>query len=314
MNPDPATVGLAAALGAAVLWAGGTVLYGRAGRAIPPTVLNAAKGVAVSVAFAATLWVGGVPFVGQVAEAERWRLGLLAASGVVGIAAGDSFYFASINAIGAHRAAMVFLVSTPMAVALGWAALGEAVTPVKLLGIGLVFVGVVVVVRERGGKPGRPVADEEGAVPTRAYAAGVGLGLLAAAGQAGGAVLNRRALDGADGLNPLASALFRLGVSTLCLLAVLPLLPRRWRRVGGGGITWRVVAIVAVAALLGTYGGLWLQQEAFARAKAGPVQTMLSTTPVWILPIAALAGERVGVRAVVGAVVAVAGVGLMVLV
>ncbi|MEL7239259.1 MAG: EamA family transporter, partial [Planctomycetota bacterium] len=69
--------------------------------------------------------------------------------------------------------------------------------------------------------------------------------------------------------------------------------------------------LVLIGVLLGTYGGIWMQQAAFANAKAGPAQTMLSTTPIWILPLAFFAGERVTWRAVAGSVIAVAGVAML---
>ena len=303
--------GLAAALAAAVLWAGATVLYARAGRLLRPITLNAVKGVFATLLFALTLWLTGVAFPDDLAAQPARTLALLAASGVIGIAVGDSFYFASVNVVGPRRVALLSLLATPLVVAASAVSLGETLRPAGWLGVALTIAGVAWVVAERPAAR----ADEQ-AKDARAYAVGVAFGLLAAVGQAAGAVMNRAALvDAGDSLDPLTTALWRLGVATLALLPMVVAVrlfasprPRPASEAHGTTALW---ATVAVAALMGTYGGIWLQQAAFANAQAGPVQTLLSTTPVWVLPLAALGGERVTRRAVLGALVAVAGVAVL---
>jgi len=44
---------------------------------------------------------------------------------------------------------------------------------------------------------------------------------------------------------------------------------------------------------------------------AGIAATLQSTSPLFVLPLAALTGERISLRAVLGACIAVAGVGLL---
>jgi drug/metabolite transporter (DMT)-like permease len=55
---------------------------------------------------------------------------------------------------------------------------------------------------------------------------------------------------------------------------------------------------------------MWLQQIAIELTPVGIVQTLLSTSPLFILPIVALQGEQISPRAVAGALVALLGVGL----
>ncbi len=47
-------------------------------------------------------------------------------------------------------------------------------------------------------------------------------------------------------------------------------------------------------------------------APAGIAQTLLSTSPVFVLPMAALNGEKLSWRAVLGAVIALAGVWVLI--
>jgi drug/metabolite transporter (DMT)-like permease len=67
-----------------------------------------------------------------------------------------------------------------------------------------------------------------------------------------------------------------------------------------------------LAAFLGTYCGLGLQQTALKLAPAGIAQTLLSTSPLFALPLAMVLGEKVSARAVSGALLAVVGVALLV--
>ncbi|MEM7809239.1 MAG: DMT family transporter [Planctomycetota bacterium] len=326
------TLGYTAAVTAAMLWAAATILYGKAGTAISPVRLNAIKGVAVTLLFGVVLAITQPTAFKTLADEPMRVLLLLAISGVIGITAGDSCYFASVNRIGPRRVALLFLTSTPMTVLGGVAFLGERLGPWQLVGIALTITGVTWVVLERTTeKPKdsqvaatlRVAEDRAGAfdrlrpagsqlpdfVGDTSFRAGLLLGLLAALGQAIGALINRQALLDSD-LPPLTTAFFRLGISAIALIPLAIIMGNGKRT---GGVPGRVWLYVAAAALMGTFGGIWLQQAAFDNAPAGPTQTLLSTTPIWILPLAAATGDRVTLRAVIGAVVAMTGVVLLLL-
>lgn len=65
--------------------------------------------------------------------------------------------------------------------------------------------------------------------------------------------------------------------------------------------------MVAVVGLLGTYTAVWLQQVSIQFAPVAIAQTLLSTSPLFILPIIALRGEKLSFRAVGGVVVSLVG-------
>jgi drug/metabolite transporter (DMT)-like permease len=307
-------LGLIAATAAAMLWAVATVLYARAGRVISPIRLNAIKGVGVSLLFASILLIFQRSDLVDLQHVPAAVVVGLAISGIVGIALGDSFYFASVNRIGPGRVSLLFLTSIPMTVVGGVIFLGETLSPLQILGVVITIAGVSWVVAERTELKPLPLESVSSALHRRSeYVAGVCFGVLAAVGQAAGAVVNRQVLSETD-LSSLQTALLRLGSATVVLVPIALLLGGR-RRSNGGTTVFvpaKIWLTVAVAALLGTFGGIWLQQVAFDRADAGIAATLLSTTPIWILPIAWLAGERVTRRTVVGALVAMLGIGLLV--
>ena len=126
--------------------------------------------------------------------------------------------------------------------------------------------------------------------------------------------MSRHVFDQVDyGAAP--SAVVRIMAGTVVVLFLLPL-DKYLAGPGRGGTpppvrpkrmaTWTTLAL---AILLGTVMGIWLQQTAFKLStNVGVASTLLSTSPLFILPIAALSGERVTLRAAVGAAVGVLGI------
>jgi drug/metabolite transporter (DMT)-like permease len=66
-----------------------------------------------------------------------------------------------------------------------------------------------------------------------------------------------------------------------------------------------------IAAFLGTYLGIFLQQTSLKYAPAGIAQALSSTSPLFVLPLAMFAGEKVSLRAVLGAAASLVGIGLL---
>ena len=292
--------GLSAATSAAVLWAISTFLYSRAGARMTAPWLNFTKGAIASIALIITIAALGKPLLGPLRWQPLESIILLGLSGLVGIAIGDTGYFASMRAIGARNAALLYLLAVPAASAGGLLFLGERLPPLAWLGIAVTFAGVMWVVSERQNGAGeqRP----------RRLAAGVALGMLAAVCQAAGALMTRSVVRDGN-WDDLWTATWRMAVATLALGLFLPMFQMRPATVGQDPRFWRYIL---PAMFLGTYCGMWLQQAAFSRADTGYVQTLLSTVPIWMLPIALLMGERVSWRAAVGSLVGFSGVILLV--
>ncbi len=291
-------VGEVAALAAAFLWALASLLFGQLGRSLLPLGLNLAKGAIALLLLALTLLILGRALAGI----EAWTLVLLLVSGVVGIGLGDTVYFAAINHLGARRALLMETLAPALAALLAGLGLGEVLSWSAYLGMVLTLVGVGWVISQR--LP--PTADLS---PRPSYR-GVLYGALAALGQASGAVLSRAAL--ADtGVDPLWSSLLRLAGGLLLITTLLMAQGQLRHQLKPLGST-RILALVAVAAVLGTYLGIYLQQIALKYSPTGIAQALTATSPLFILPMAGLVGDRVTGRAVGGAVLALVGVVLLV--
>lgn len=284
-----------AALGAALIWAGASVIYTGVGRQVPPLVLNLSKGWIAIVLILLTLLIQKQPI--PDISARSWLL--LLTSGIVGIGLGDTAYFNALNCIGARRTLVLETLSPSLAALFALIFLRESLALQAGLGIALTLAGVIWVVVERV-----PDASQNNLRPLR----GLVFGLLAALGQASGAVLSRAALVGT--IDPLWSTLIRLLGGT-AVLVVWVVLQRQVCSLLKPLQSRRLFNIVAGTAFVSTYLGIWLQQTSLKYAATGIAQALTNTSPLFILPIALYLGERVSLRAVLGVLVALVGVWLL---
>lgn len=284
-----------AALVAALCWAIASVIWGRAGRQIPPLELNFVKGSVGCVLLVITLALQGGLFV----AVDPRAVVLLGVSGAVGIALGDTAYFEAINCLGARRALLLTMLAPPLAGVVAWLFLGERLKPIAWAGMALTILGVAWVITERfRGTSGGP---------SRALR-GVGMGVVAAFAQVVGAVLSRAAFTQTT-VSPLSSALLRMSAAVVMLFVWISLARSRTRwTIHRSRDVW---GLVLTATVVGTYVGISLQQFAFKYTSTGVTQTLLSTSPLFILPIVVWRGERVSLRAVAGALVALLGIAML---
>lgn len=289
-----------AALAAAFLWAIASVLYDRLGRKLSPLILNLVKGAIAIVLLVLTLLFRSESF----PAVSVVSVGLLLLSGAIGIGFGDTCFFAGLNQLGARRVLLMEALAPPLAALLALIFLQETLSLANCAGVALTIAGVAWVVGEQ-------VHD----TPQKRghFWQGIGFSLLAVLGQAVGAVLSRAALTQSD-ISPLWSTVLRLGAGLVVLL--LWYLTQRGStrsQQPASSISWTasLMATVALAAFIGTYLGIWLQQTSLKYTAAGIAQSLSATSPLFILPIAARLGEPVSLRAIIGVVVAIAGIALL---
>lgn len=233
------------------------------------------------------------------------QVGLLAISSVFGIVIASTTYFAAIYAAGARNTALMFSLTSPFALLMGYLALGETITPRQGVGILFVLAGIVLAI----GLPGARQAGAARPQPARPVPwQGIALGVVTAFGQALGSLFARPAM--AEGVEPFTAMAVRSGLAalvfTLLALAPIPALRRPYTFSGG------LLAIAVTASLFGTVLGMSLLMAALVNGNVGIVSTLSSMTPVVILPMVWI---RTGVApprmAWAGAVLAVFGTGLI---
>jgi drug/metabolite transporter (DMT)-like permease len=295
--PTGLALGELAALGAALAWALASAVYAKLGQSLSPLLLNLSKGVVAVMLLALTLTINAEP----IPTIPLMPFIALSLSGVVGIGIGDTLYFETLQCLGV-RLTLLFGVLTPSVTAvLALLLLHESLSGWAWGGMGLTLAGIAWVIQER----------TSGTVPVARsrILRGVGLGLLSVLIFAVSALLTRGALA-TTSVTPLWSALIRLGAGVVSLMMVVigkPKVLRGWQQLGH-----KAVGIpLAGAAFLGTYLGIWFQQVGFKYAPAGIAQTLLATSPIFILGMARLAGQKVSIQSWVGSAIALAGVSVL---
>ncbi len=285
-----------AGLGAALAWAIASVLFRRLGSHVAPLALNLYKGVIATGMLLSVLAIRP----DLVKAIDAGPLTMLLLSGAIGIGIGDTAFFAALNRLGERRTVlMAETLTPPMAILIAFIFLAEVLSLYAMLGIAITVAGVSWVIME--GKPDQAI--------DRVRARwGIVFGLTAALCQSLGAVISRGAMNEA-GVDPIYSSLVRIVGGIAILLIWIPatrqsFFPPAVR----SGKLW---AVIAGTTFIGTFLGIILQQTALKHTPAGIAQTLLGTSSLFILPLVVVGGEKISLRAIAGAVIAVAGIAIL---
>jgi drug/metabolite transporter (DMT)-like permease len=292
-------IGGAAALIAALIWAIATVIFSKLGEDIPPAELNLVK-----CSFAVVLMIITTLILREKLPDAGWlAYTLLALSGIIGIGLGDTAYFESLNNLGSKLTLLMTVLAPPMAGVISWIFLHEQLKPIAWLGIVITMLGVAWVIWE----------EQQGNTRIQKHLwRGIGFGLIACLTQSVGAVFSRYALTSST-ISALQTAIIRIlaGIASLVVILLISRSrPFLWLREPkkDGPPPKNLLAMIALVGFMGTYIAIWLQQVSLQYAPVGIAQTLLSTSPIFILPIAALRKEKVTWKSILGVVISLAGV------
>jgi drug/metabolite transporter (DMT)-like permease len=308
--PQPATppfpfAGELAALVAAMIWACTLCTFRRFGDGIPARVLTLYKNCIALVCLLAAIAI-----VRPALPEDPGPCRLLVLSGVIGLAFGDTAFYAALSRLGAQLTAATQCLAPPVAALLGWIVLSETLSAIQILGMSLTVVAVGGVVLEGGSGL---VEDRA----RRAWTAGLVFAALSALAQAAGIVLQRGAFQSVS-LLPGTAIRFAPAVALLALMQWGLARPRSKDAGGapaarGAGLRDpRRAAVLAVAAFFGTFVGVFLLAAGAKYAQSGVVTALSSTYPIWVIPVAAVfLKESAGWRKTLWTLVAMAGIALL---
>jgi drug/metabolite transporter (DMT)-like permease len=236
-------------------------------------------------------------------------------SGFFGIGLGDTGYFQALPRLGSRRAVLLTQCLIPLfAILIEWLWLGTTLTIVELLCIAVILTGVALALA-----PG-----DHAKIPPRQLAIGIAFALFAAFCGALGAVFSRKAyfVAHAAGEHPDPGTTGYQRVLGGLLIPGIILLAVKWRsaRAHGGVLEGKTFQVsrekwrriwpwILGNSLAGQTLGVTCVQWALERTPTGIVMTITALTPVILLPMTRIVeGEKIGIRSLIGALVAVAGV------
>ena len=261
------------ALGAATCWAASGLLS-----AAPSKALGAIAFVRwrmTTVTF--VLWLL-VALFSQLPPLAVDTWGVMVASGLVGIFVGDTLLFAAMNRLGPRRTGVLFASHALFSALSGYLFLSERLGVQAYIGAGVTVAGVMVAVAWGNSKTN--VSEWDSAPST---VAGVSLAVLAALGQATGALIAKPALGGDLGFDPVAASAVRVtaAVSALWLWRVVN--PRAAS--AHSPLTWTLLKQTAISSWVGMGLGMGLLLWALRDGPVGSVGVLSGLSPVLILPM-----------------------------
>ncbi len=293
-------VGEIMALGAALFFGLASTAYTLAGRKIGAS-FSMALSLVISLLFYAPLHqvMHGEP-VPLDAELDRWLI--LGLSSLAGFVISALFLLRSFQYIGPRLTMLIGSTSPIFAALMAWGFLGQKLPTFAVIGIAFVVGGVVWVVSERGAQQ----VEQEPAE----YGKGLSMAVAAAVGQGAAFVLMSEGVAG--GFSPVSAGLIRTIVAIALLWAFIAWRGQLRHNLSLIASSPRAVAWLILASVAGPVAGTTLILISLQFTSVGISSTLTNTTPIFLIPIAYLAfGERITARAVVGTLVAIAGVALL---
>lgn len=295
-------IGELAALATSVFFAVTALIFTQAGRMVGPQVTNRVRlmfALIYLVIINLIFFREPLPFS---AESSRWLW--LGVSGIIGLSLGDAFLFQALVSIGPRLGTLLLSLAPIFGSVIAWMFFGEVLNILQITGILLALAGIAWVVLSHEEPPNTPRGH------TRR---GVLFGVLAGLGQAVGLVLSKQGMFGdfspfqANSIRMLAAVLFIWGWAlfdgkvnaTFTALREKP----------------RVLLLIALGAVMGPLLGVSASLLAVQHAEVGVASTLMALPPVIILPISYFVfRERIGWQAILGTMLAIAGVAVLFLV
>jgi len=290
-------IALAAAIGASLCWAVGSLIAHR-----PATQLGAFEFTKTQLISSFALLIVIVTALNGWPSVTWVHWPSFVAASLIGVVFTNLAMIACLRRGGPRRMQLLVSMSAPFAALLGFLFLGESMSPRKLIGVGLAFSGLLLAILF-GRRGQHRIEAVQGSL-----AVVIALGLFAAVCHAVGLIALKPAL--LAGTDPLAATALRTGGGAF-LISVVAL----WPAAAFKTPTERTTSVVLLAILPGFVGyiaAVSLQLYALRSYDTGIVAVLSSMAPVVMLPMLwIMSGDPPPLPAWLGAILAVLGAGII---
>jgi drug/metabolite transporter (DMT)-like permease len=173
-----------------------------------------------------------------------------------------------------------------------WGAIGMIVT----------ITGIAFVILERSEQPGVKITTNK---------VGIFYGILGALGQAAGLIFAKFAFQEGE-VDKMVATFIRIFASVVILLPAAIILKKYLNPITLYKNNMRAFGATLIGTILGPYLGITFSLVAINYTKVGIASTLMSTMPILMLPmIRYIYKEKLTIRAITGAFIAVAGVAIL---
>ncbi len=310
-------------MGSAASWAVGAILFKKLGESLSAFAMTLVKGAVSLVLMALVLLIVGwkIP--------DSRSVGLLAFSGVLGIALGDTFFFEALKELGPRVLVVLVLIGPVITIILAVLFLGETLKLITAVGILLVIIGIGLVLfsslsgenmasRWRGiffgllsvlcmalstivAKVGFNAMEVKKAPAASQAATATGTPATQAAPKSDTEMA-------ANDPDTLEASFIRMGAGTVAML----LFGLGTKRLGNWVLPFKDIRLgirFIAATCVVTFGGFWLSLVSIKYIDVTIANTLGSVEPLFMLPLAAIfLREKITLKAAFGTLVAVAGI------
>lgn len=286
-----------AALLTAVCWTFTSLAFESAGKRVGSLAVNLIRLVLAFFFLGTFTYFSQGQFFPTGADSHAWLW--LSISGLIGFVIGDLLLFQAFVLIGARVSMLIMSLSPPMTALFGWLILREQLSIAAAIGMMVTIWGIALVILARPQK-GKKMQFH---YPLK----GILLALGGAAGQGLGLVLSKLGMRTMD---PFVATQIRV-ITGIAGFAILFTVTRNWHKINIAIRNRQAMLRIGTGAFFGPFLGVSLSLLAIKYTTTGIASTLNSLTPVLIIPFAWLfLKERVTLKEIIGAVVAVIGVSI----
>lgn len=226
----------------------------------------------------------------------------LSLSGVIGLSFGDSFLYKAYKMIGPRISILIMSLSPAIASFFAFFMLGELLSMYAVIGMIITIAGVFLVVLER---------NKNSNSKFKISVLGVFFALIATLGQGIGLVVAKISFTYGD-INPLIATFIRLSSAILIILPVAILFKKYKNPIKILKNDRKSLKMILIASFIGPYLGITFSILAIMYAKIGIASTLMSTSPIIMLPISKIVyKEKLSWKSILGAFIAVFGIAIL---
>lgn len=237
------------------------------------------------------------------ATAHQWIW--MTISGLIGFVFGDYFLLKSYEFISARITMLIMSLAAPLASIISWFVLGETMSALSLSAMFITLFGIVLVITEKKKLDDQKLGKKSTKFQFSFSPRGLVFAFLGTIGQATGLVLSKY---GMRDYNVFAATQIRIIAGAFGFVILVTFI-KRWPRVKQAVTDTVSMKYIMIGSIFGPFLGVYASLLAIKFTTIGIASTIMAIIPVLIIPPAILLyKEKVTVKEVIGAFIALSGI------